>query len=262
MIYMVYGSFTNWRLGLVEMDYVGTKHYSDLVSDYRFYNSLTVTGYITAIAVPVEMLLGLALAQLMRVKIRFRRIFRTIFLMPLFTAPVATALMGEIIFYESGGPVNGVLALLGISAFPWRSSPNVAPFTVMICDIWMWTPFCFLISLAALEAIPRELHEASIVDGASTFQIFRNVNLPMISSALATIFMFRVIDVVKIFDIPFILVGGGGPGIATETLTIYIYKIAFRNFTLGQAAAISLVFLVVIIIIASMFLKRLRRYYE
>ena len=260
MAYMVYGSFTNWRLGLTNMDFVGTKHYSDLIEDYRFYNSLTVTGFITAIAVPIEMGLGLVLAQLMRVKIRFRRLFRTIFLMPLFTAPVAVALMGEIIFYESGGPVNGVLGLLGLGSLPWRSSASIAPFTVMLCDIWMWTPFCFLITLAALEAIPRELNEASVVDGASTFQIFRNVSIPMIASPLATILMFRVIDVVKIFDIPFVLFGGG-PAISTETMTIYIYKIAFRNFTLGEAAAISLVFLVVIAFIASLFLKRLMKYY-
>jgi len=261
MIYMVYGSFTNWRLGLTEMDWVGIKHYEDLGVDYRFYNSMTVTGFITLLAVPIEMVLGLALAQLMRVKIRFRRIFRTIFLMPLFCAPVAVALMGEIIFYESGGPVNGVLNLLGFGNFPWRSSPVIAPFTVVLCDVWLWTPFCFLITLAALEAIPRELNEASVVDGASSFQIFRHVNIPMIASPLATIFMFRIIDTIRMFDIPFILVGGGGPGIATEVMTIYIYKIAFRNFTLGQAAAISLVFLAVIAIIASLFMRRLRRYY-
>jgi multiple sugar transport system permease protein len=261
MIYMVYGSFTNWRLGLAGMDWVGVKHYTDLAEDYRFYNSMTVTGFLTALAVPIEMVLGLALAQLMRVKIRFRRIFRTIFLMPLFCAPVAVALMGEIIFYESGGPVNSVLNLLGLGNFPWRSSPVIAPFTVVLCDVWMWTPFCFLITLAALEGIPRELHEASVVDGASSFQIFRSVDLPMIASPLATILMFRIIDTIKIFDIPFVLVGGGGPGIATESITIYIYKIAFRNFTLGQAAAISLVFLAIIAIISSVFMRRLRRYY-
>jgi len=262
MIYMVYGSLTNWRLGLVEMNFIGTRYYSDLVDDYRFYNSLAKTAYITAIAVPIEMLLGLALANLMRAKIKFKRLFRTIFLMPLFCAPVAVALMGEIIFYESGGPVNGILNLLGFANFPWRSSPNIAPFTVAMCDIWMWTPFCFLITLAGLEGIPREFNEAAVVDGASSWQIFRKINLPMLSAPLVTILMFRIIDSIKIFDIPFILVGGGGPGISTEVMTIYIYKVAFRNFNLASAAAISIVFLVVIIIIANVFLGRLRKHYE
>jgi multiple sugar transport system permease protein len=118
-----------------------------------------------------------------------------------------------------------------------------------------------LITLAALEGIPRELTEASVVDGASSFQIFRNINLPMIVSPLVTILMFRVIDTLRMFDIPFILMGGGGPGIVTETVSIYIYKVAFRNFTLGTAAALSIIFLLMIIIIVSLFLGRLRKYY-
>jgi len=261
MAFMVYGSFTNWRLGLSRMDWVGIKYYTDLVGDYRFYNSLQVTFLLTALAVPIEIALGLVLAQLMRCQIRFRRFFRTIFLIPLFCAPVAVALMGEVLFYEGGGPVNSALNILGFPSIPWRSSPIIAPFTVVLCDVWMWTPFCFLITLAALEGIPRELHEASIVDGASSFQTFRSIDLPLISSPLITILMFRILDTIKIFDIPFTLVGGGGPGIATETMSIYIYKVAFRDFTLGKAAAISLVFLVLIAIITSLFIKRLRRYY-
>jgi multiple sugar transport system permease protein len=258
---MIYGSFTNWRLGLRGMEWVGIKYYVEMVEDYRFYNSLRVTSLLTILAIPIEIILGLVLAQLMRLRIKFRRIFRTIFLVPLFSAPVAISLMGEIIFYESGGPVNSVLNILGFGNFPWRSNPNIAPFTVALCDIWMWTPFCFLITLAALEGIPKELHEASIVDGASSFQIFKSIDLPLIASPLITILMFRILDTIKIFDIPYTLIGGGGPGIATETMTIYIYKTAFRDFTLGKASAMSVLFLVIIAIITSLFLKRLRRYY-
>lgn len=258
--YMVYGSFTNWRLGVPEMSFVGLQHYVSLFEDYRFYNSLQVTFYITVIAVSCEVILGLFLAELMRGGSRF---FRTIFLMPLFCAPVAVALMGEVIFYEGypGGPVNGILNMIGIGNIPWRSSPLVAPFTVTLCDIWMWTPFCFLITLAALEAIPKELTEAAVVDGASSFQIFRKINLPLITGPLITISMFRIIDTLKIFDIPFVLVGGGGPGIATETLSIYAYKEAFRGFNMGAASAISVVFLMIVSIVSAIAIKRLRGYY-
>ena len=261
MLYMVYGSFTNWRLGLSAMPFIGTKAYVQATGDYRLYNSLYVTTFLLAGCVPAEIALGIVLAHLMRVNIRFKAVFRTLFLIPLFVAPVAVALMGDIIFYENGGPVNAILNILKIPAPQWRSLPGVAPYTVMICDIWLWTPFCFLITLAALEGIPRELTEASVVDGASSFQIFRNINLPMIVSPLVTILMFRVIDTLRMFDIPFILMGGGGPGIVTETVSIYIYKVAFRNFTLGTAAALSIIFLLMIIIIVSLFLGRLRKYY-
>ncbi|MEM3871793.1 MAG: sugar ABC transporter permease [Nitrososphaeria archaeon] len=261
MALMVYGSFTNWRLGISEMNWIGIKYYMDFFEDYRFYNSLKVTFFLTGLAVLIEVALGLLLAHLMRLNIRFRKVFRTVFLIPLFCAPVAVALMGEIIFYESGGPVNSILNILGFGNFPWRSSPIIAPFTVVLCDVWMWTPFCFLITLAALEGVPKELHEASMVDGASSFQIFKSIDLPLIISPLITILMFRILDTIKIFDIPFTLVGGGGPGIATETMSIYIYKIAFRDFTLGKASAISLIFLVIIAIITSLFIKRLRKYY-
>jgi multiple sugar transport system permease protein len=261
LAFMVYGSFTNWRLGVSGMNWVGIKYYIDLIEDYRFYNSLRVTFLLTALAVPTEIVFGMILAHLMRLQIRFRRLFRTIFLIPLFCAPVAVSLMGEVLFYEGGGPINTVLNILGFGSVPWRSSPNVAPLTVVLCDVWMWTPFCFLITLAALEGIPKELHEASIVDGASSFQIFKSIDFPLISSPLITILMFRVLDTIKIFDIPYTLVGGGGPGIATEVMSIYIYKQAFRDFTLGKAAATSVVFLVIIAIITSLFIRRLRKYY-
>ena len=193
--------------------------------------------------------------------IRFKTLFRAIFLVPLFNAPVAVALMGEVIFYESGGPINGYLKLLGIGAIPWRSSPVIAPWTVVITDVWMWTPFCFLIILAGIEAIPRAYIEAAMVDGASGFKIFRHITLPMITTPIITVLMFRIVDCLKIFEIPFVMIGGGGPGIATETLTVYIYKIAFRDFNLGYASAQTVIYLIVISIIAMIFLRWARRFY-
>ncbi len=262
LVYMVVGSFTDWRLGVQGSGFIGLANYEDFLNDYRFYNSLIVTFYLTAMAVPIEILLGLLLAHLMNMKIKFRRLFRTLYLLPLFNAPVAVALMGEIIFYESGGPINGILKLIGLSGVPWRSSPIIAPFTVVLCDIWMWTPFCFLITLAGLESIPPEYKEAALVDGASGFDIFRRINLPLLSRVLITILMFRLLDALKVFEIPFVMVGGGGPGISTESITIYIYKIAFRGFNLGLASAITVVFLVIISIFAGLFLRRVRGYYE
>jgi len=260
-VYMMAGSFTDWKLGIAEMPFVGVKNYVDSLQDYRLYNSLWVIFYLNIMAVPLEIALGIFLAQLMALRLRGRRLFRTMFLLPVFTSPVAVAVMGNIIFYENGGPLNGMLNLLNLSGIPWRSSTTVAPLTVVLCDVWMWTPFCFLITLAGIEAIPREYTEAAVVDGASLFEIFRRINLPLISAPLVTILMFRVLDGLKIFEIPMILVGGGGPGIVTETLTIYIYKTAFRGFFLGRAAAMSLIFMVIIAVLSGFFISRVRKYY-
>ncbi|MGQ9781887.1 MAG: ABC transporter permease subunit [Nitrososphaeria archaeon] len=142
-----------------------------------------------------------------------------------------------------GSAVKEIFAGIGFIALAYVVFPGLEPL------------------LAGIEGIPREYTEAAVVDGASLFQIFRRINLPLISAPLVTILMFRVLDGLKIFEIPSILMGGGGPGIVTETLTIYIYKVEFRAFYLGQAAAMSLIFMVIISIVSAIFISRVRKYY-
>lgn len=261
LIYSAAMSFTDWKLGVPEIKFVGFRNYIYEFTDYRFYNSLKVTLLITALAVPIELVLGLIIAVLMSTEIRLRGLFRSILLIPLFTSPVAVALMGEVVLYEAGGPVNGYLKLLGLSPIPWRSSAAIAPFTVVLWDVWEWTPFCFLIFLAAIQAIPKMYYEAAQIDGASSFQMFRHITLPMLKYATITVLMFRLVDTLKIFEIPFILLAGGGPGIATEVQSIYIYKAGFRGFAFGEASAYSMVFLVMVMAIMLVFVRKVKAYY-
>jgi multiple sugar transport system permease protein len=246
---------------VVGANFIGLRNYIMPFNDYRFYNSLYVTLLFTAIAVPIELGLGLLLALLVNRDIRGREVIRVLLIIPLFVSPIAFALMGQVIFYEGGGGINGILKDLGLSVVRWRSNPQTAIFTVILSDVWMWTPFAFLIILAGLQSLPKDLLEAAKVDGASDIQLFRHVTLPMLIPTMLTVLFFRVVDTLRLFEIPFTLLGGGGPGIATETLTVYIYKVGFRGFFFGQAAALSFIYLAIVSIIMSILLYRVRKYY-
>jgi len=260
LIYTVYLSITNYSFGNPVVEIVGVDNYVRIFQDYRVSNSFRVTLFITAIAVPIELMLGLILAVLAGLFPRFQGVFRTIFLIPLFSTPVAIALMGPNIFYEEGGPVNGLLMSLGFPKIYWLSDPKIAIWTVILLDIWQWTPFVFLITLAGLQGIPAELYESAMIDGASGYQVFRRITLPQITPILLTVFFFRFVDCLKIYDVPFVMLGGG-PGTATETFTIYIYKLAFRGFNFGYSSALSVIFLVIVMIAASILIRRLSQYY-
>jgi len=254
-------SFTNARFGSVESSFVGLRNYIAPFDDYRFYNSVYVTLFFVSVIVPIEIGLGLVLALLMNRNFKGRNILRVIFMIPLFVSPIAFALMGQVIFYEGGGGINGILKDLGLPVVRWRSHPQTAIFTVVLADVWMWTPFVFLIVLAGLQSIPKELIEAAKVDGASGIQLFRRITLPMLTPVILTVLFFRIVDTLRLFEIPFTLLGGGGPGITTETLTVYIYKAGFRGFFFGQAAAMSFIYLVLVSLIVGVLLYRVRKYY-
>jgi len=254
-------SFTDIRFGSTKATFVGLTNYIKPFNDYRFYNSLYVTLILTVIAVPIELGLGMLLAVLVNRDIKGRNIIRSILMIPLFVSPIAFALMGQVIFYEGGGGVNGILKDLGLSPIRWRSDPLIAKFTVVLSDVWMWTPFAFLIILAGLQAVPRDLIEAARVDGASEYQVFKNITLPILTPVLLTVLFFRIVDTLRLFEVPFTLLGGGGPGIATETLTVYIYKIGFRGFFFGEASAISFIYLILVAAIISVLFQAVRKFY-
>ncbi|MEM4497929.1 MAG: sugar ABC transporter permease [Nitrososphaerota archaeon] len=257
----LYTSLTDARFGGTLANFVGIRNYMMPFGDYRFYNSVYVTLLFVVLAVPIELALGLLLALLVSRNIKGQGIIRSLLIIPLFVSPIAFALMGQVIFYEGGGGINGILRDLGLPTLRWRSDPTTAIFTVVLADVWMWTPFAFLITLAGLNALPKDIVEAARIDGASDAQMFRHVTLPLLTPTLLTILFFRIIDTLRLFEIPFTLLGGGGPGITTETLTVYIYKIGFRGFFFGQAAAVSFIYLVMVSAILSVLLYKVRKYY-
>jgi len=252
-------SFFNYRLGR-PAQFVWFEKFAKAFSDYKVANSMKVTVIYVLGGVLVEIVLGMFLALLFNQKMRGRQLFRTLLTMPLFATPVAVGFLAITIFYEEGGPINSFLELFGLKV-AWLSHPTWALVAILILDIWQWTPFCFLVFLAALQSLPEEIYEAASLDYSSQWQIFRRLTLPLLQPILIIVLLLRLIEAVKVFDFPFILTKGG-PGTATEVYSMFVYRTGLKFFDLGYASALAYLMLVVVMVMVTFFFKRMREIYE
>ncbi|RME44011.1 MAG: sugar ABC transporter permease [Chloroflexi bacterium] len=261
LLYSLRLAFSRSRLGQ-PVTWAGLKNFQRAFSDYRFWDTLEVTLLFVFASVFLTVLLGLLLALLFNRPIRGQRVFRSLFTVPLFTAPVALGYLGLTIFHEEVGAVNTVLRAMGMTNLPrWFSDVWLARFAVILVDVWQWTPFCFLVILAALQGLPEEIYEAAYLDTSSSWDIFRSITLPLIAPVLLTVIILRFVEAFKILDIPFSLTNGG-PGAATQTLSFYIYLTGLRNFNQGYASALAYILLIMVLIVSFFFFKRLRQNYQ
>jgi len=261
LVYALIISFFN-KQATGSAPFVGLNNYVEAFKNYKFWASVRFTARFVAIAVIVELALGLVMALLVNRDIKAKKFFRLIFLLPLFTPPMALGFLSFTLVYETG-PMNSLLGLFGISPLAWTADPKVAPYTIMILDIWEWTPFCFLVILAGLQLVPEELTEAVYLDTNSYFHAFRLVIWPFVRPAFLTAMMLRLIEALKLFDVPYALTYGG-PGLATESYSIYTYKTALKFFSLGKGAAMAFLFLAAILILFSLLFRisRFTKVYE
>lgn len=261
LLYSLRLAFMQARLGTPQR-FIGFDNFLRAFDDYRFWSSITVTVFFVVCSVVLTVLLGLGLALLFNRPMRGQRVFRSLFTMPLFTAPIALGYLGLTIFHEDVGAVNTVLRALGIIDLPkWFSAVWPARIAIVLVDVWQWTPFCFLVLLAGLAAMPEEIYEAAALDSSSGWDIFRFVTLPLLSPVLFTVIMLRMVEAFKVLDIPFSMTSGG-PGSATQTYSFYIYLTGLRNFNQGYASALAYILLVIMLIISAFFFGRVRRNYE
>jgi multiple sugar transport system permease protein len=259
LLYSLYLSFTSRRLGGGSSGgWVGFQNFSNALSDPRFADSLKFTALFTVTSVSIEMVLGLALALLLDTVTRARGTVRTIWTLPLFATPVAIAYLALTMFNEGGGIVNSALGSLGLGPVPWLSSPDVAPLTLILLDVWQWTPFVVLILFAALQSIPTDISEAARVDGATTRQFIRTLVLPLLKPALLTVLFLRIADSLKMFDYAFALTGGG-PGTSTEPASLYVFREGLESFRLGYASALAYILFAGSILIGVLILTLIRR---
>ena len=261
LIYALTISFLNKGVGMATT-FAGVDNYTRAFRDYKFWASVRFTSIFVVVAVTVELGLGLIMAILVNREIKAKRFFRLIFLLPLFTPPVALGFLAFTMVFEAG-PLNSFLSWFGVGPVAWTADPNVAPFTIMMLDIWEWTPFCFLVILAGLQLVPEELAEAAYLDTNSNVQVFRKVVLPFVRPAILTALMLRLIEALKLFDVPYALTYGG-PGLATESYSILTYKTALKHFTLGRGAALAFIFLAAILILFTLLFRisRFSKVYE
>ena len=234
-------------------------NYSDLLGDGRLWAALGRTALVMAVCVPIEFMLGLGLATLFMDDFRGKRVFYSILIMPMMVVPAVAGYM-FFMLVQSGGPVNDILSMFTGSpvTIAWLSDPTLALVAVMVADIWQWTPLMFLILLAGLVGVPEDQVRAATLLGANPLQRFTSIVLPRMKTIIGIALAIRVIECFKIFDTLFIMTGGG-PGVATETISVYIYKIATQDLIWGYVAAIALAILIVLSVVCVWALRRMAR---
>jgi multiple sugar transport system permease protein len=218
--------------------------------------TLVVTMIYVFVGVFFQYTIGLGLALLVTQNLRGKRFFRVVFLLPMMITPVGVAFLFRMMVDTVKGPFSPVWSFLGLGSISWADTPFGARAAVMIGDTWQWTPFMFIILLAALEGVSREQIEAALVDGAQRFQLFRFIIFPQIAPVTVTVILIRIIEAFKIIDMPNVLTGGG-PGTATESMTLYAY-IAWRSQDYGLSAASAYVLLFVVTFIALVIVNIIR----
>jgi multiple sugar transport system permease protein len=240
LVYSAWISLYNWWLIRPrDIRFVGLANYLRLAHDPEFTRAVVVTTLFTTGAVVVEFLVGLGLALLFGQPLRFLRRLRVVILLPLFVVPVVGATMWRVIFHPEVGVLNFYLNAIGLGRPPWLSDPTLALVSITLVDAWRTIPFMFLVIYAGLEVLPGELFEAAAVDGASAWQSFRYITVPLLTYIMLLAVLIRAMDAFREFDIIFVLTGGG-PGTSTQTIQILNYR-AFGLGHMGEANAIGLV---------------------
>lgn len=240
-------------------EFIGLKNFIDLFKDQLFIISLENTFRIVFFSILFEVSFGIILSMTLYYYFRrIRRMIQTILILPLAMTPVAVALMWKYMFNSTYGIINYSLSLVGISNINWLGSIDYALISIIIVDIWQWTPFVLIICLAGIESIPAEIVDMALIDGANKWQLFTYFILPQIKNFLIAAILLRAIDCFKIFDVVYVLTEGG-PGSSTETLSLMGYRLGFSFFKTSLASAESLILLLIIIVLAYAFLKISRK---
>ncbi len=261
MFYSLWLSFNEWNLAdrTATWHFVGLKNFVVMfTTDPFFWSAVRVTLVFVGVTVIIETLLGLGISLLLNDEFRGRGMVRTIIVFPLMISPVVVGLIWRFMYNTDRGMVNYLLYLLGIDIVDWLGRQATALPAVMLADVWEWTPFIALILMAALQALPDEPFEAALIDGASRWQMFRYVTLPMIRPALMVAILIRTMDAFKIFDTIYVLTLGG-PGVSTQVLGLYTYKWGFKFFQMGYASAMSYVMILMLVIVGNIVVFIMRR---
>lgn len=246
--YMMYGSLLDWdpSQSVGEAEFVGLKNYVTLFYDPAFRESLTVTLTFAFFVVVAEMVIGVGLALLLDRNIRGMSVLRTLFILPMMIAPVVVGLMWRYMYHPTVGTFNRTLEAIGLPKIDWLGQN--ALMSVIIADIWQWTPFIFILSLAALQSLPHSVIEASRIDGATGWQQIWFIKLPMMMPILIVTALLRLIDAFKVLEVILVMTEGG-PGLSTEIVALRISRTATEFRELGVAAAMSNYLLILLMIL-------------
>ena len=241
----------------VPWEFAGADNFLRLLTDEQFHIALWNTLVFTFFAVSIEFLLGLGLALLLDRYIRRLNFLKTILMLPMMLPPIAVAITWKLIYEPQFGVLNEIMFQLGLPLQAWAGDVDLAMFSIIVADVWQWTPFVFLLMLAGLSSLPEEPYEAAAIDGASAWRQFWDLTIPFLKPVIAIALLLRMMDALRLFDLVFILTGGG-PADLSKTLSLYIYQVAYRFADPSYAAAISLFVLFATVAFSTWFIKRMR----
>ncbi len=245
-----FADLTRGRIG----DFVGLDNYRTVLHDGAFWSSVWVTLKFTLTAVTLEMVLGIAIAFLIHGATVGKGVIRSLMILPLATSAAVTGLFWRYLYDPQFGLINYFLGLIGLPEPNWLGDYTIALWSVILFDVWQWTPFVALIALAGLQALPKEPFEAAELDGASTFRVLRTLTFPMLKPVLFLVLVLRTIDSVRLYDAVAVLTRGG-PGTVTETMTFYLYRTGLKLFRMDYASTMAIFFLYAMLV-ASLFALR------
>ena len=258
LIYSLIVSFQNITMTEVDTSFAAAMNYKQLFNDTRLWQSLMHTATITAVALPLELIFGFLLAQLFLDKIPGRQIFVALLVLPTVISPIVAGATWRLMFDVRFGPIAQILS--AIAGEPvniiWTVNPYFVYPAIIICEVWQWTPFMFLLLLAALSNVDQSQLEAAEIDGASYFRVLRQIVLPAIKPVVAVAVLIRGLDLFRIFDIIWALTSGG-PGSRTETISLYTYVIGFVQFDVSYTAAVAFLVIALLTILVTLIIRRM-----
>src|SRR5215510_9084517 len=249
-------SLQRYRLNLPYLrGFIGVDNYIDFLSDPAFWNTFRISLVYTALTVVLELLLGLAIALLLRRPTRFHNAVSIALLLPLMTAPAIAALMWKLMTNPSFGILSYLVSLFGINDFKWASDPSTAMLTVVLVDIWVYTPFIMILLLAGLRGLPRQPFEAAELDGVPWTFVFFRITLPMLLPYIITAALFRMLDSIQQFDIIYAMTQGG-PGDSLMVFQVQAFLEFFQYTNVGRSAALLIVLWAITYALSNLFIKQ------
>ena len=253
--YNLYLSFHSWSMSAVKApELIGFENYLRLFSEKRFWDAVGRTVIFVVTALSAQTMLGMGLAVLLNRPYKGKRLAQTLFLLPVVATPVAIGMVWKLMYEPTIGFANVLVRSAGLAPMKFLATTGIESLLSLVAvDIWEWTPMVMLMVYAGLVALPDTPYESARIDGANAWQLFTRITLPLVSPTLLVAMMLRLIDVIKTFDIIYATTQGG-PNFATENINILAYSTTFSYFEFGKAAAITVLFFIVVIAISGVFL--------
>ena len=253
LIYSLGYSFTDYAANRNSpWHFVGLENYRNVLTDARMWADFAITAKYVIVSVAGQMVVGFGLAMLLNREFRWKGFVTTLLLLPMMMSPAVVGLFWQLLYSPSWGPINYVF---GLGDFAWLSDPNAALYAIAITDIWMWSPFVMLLSLAGLSAVPKHLYEAAAIDRAGAWYTFTRITLPLVSPLLLIALIFRTMEAFKTFDIAFTMTSQP----TAELISIRLYKQAFQQWDTGKSCALAYVVLIMVLAITNIYVKYLNR---